>query len=168
MTIILVEGESDRVAVEILGARLGLVTPPVLAIGGSKGARRTADEHAQERLLGLVDMAQRHDFERVLDTVFICDPDLEAEFVRALGVRGVESVIEGQRELESFRRLQLQPAQRSQSPEQPARPILRRPERKQAAIRAAHGGGGAAGSRASADRGPARVRLRGRAHPTWL
>ncbi|HYJ51509.1 MAG TPA: ATP-dependent endonuclease [Microbacterium sp.] len=115
MTIILVEGESDRVAVEILGARLGLVTPPVLAIGGSKGARRAADEHAQERLLGLVDMAQRHDFERVLGTVFICDPDLEAEFVRALGVRGVESVIEGQRELESFRRLQLQPAQRSQS-----------------------------------------------------
>ena len=40
------------------------------------------------------------------------DPDLEAEFIRALGIEGVEAVIAGQGELESFRRLQAQPYQR--------------------------------------------------------
>ncbi len=118
MTIIIVEGESDRIAVETLGRRLGLTMPSVLAVGGSKGARRTVDAHAGARLIGLVDRAERRDFERVLDTVFICDPDLEAEFVRALGVDAVETLIERQRELESFRRLQRQPAQRTRTTEQ--------------------------------------------------
>jgi hypothetical protein len=54
----------------------------------------------------------------VLDTVFVCDPDLEAEFVRALGIHAVESLIDQQRELASFRRLQFQPAQRSRPPEE--------------------------------------------------
>jgi hypothetical protein len=44
--------------------------------------------------------------------VFVCDPDLEGELVRALGIPAVESVIAANGELESFRRLQNQPAQR--------------------------------------------------------
>ncbi|MGC5172837.1 ATP-dependent endonuclease [Microbacterium sp. DT81.1] len=118
MIVIVVEGESDRAAVETLGARLGLAMPPVVAVGGSKGARRAAQDLAGARLLGLVDAAERRDFERVLDAVFVCEPDLEGEFVRALGIHGVESLIAQQGELESFRRLQQQPAQRERTPEQ--------------------------------------------------
>ncbi len=109
MSIVLVEGDSDAVAVRTLAGRLGLPTPRVLPVGGSKGARRAAGQLDGQRLLGLVDAAERRDFERVLATVFVCDPDLEAEFVRALGIEGIEAVIAGQGELESFRRLQAQP-----------------------------------------------------------
>lgn len=118
MTVVLVEGESDRVAIETLAARVGLAARDVRAVGGSKGARRAAAELAGERLIGLVDVRERADFERVLDEVYVCDPDLEAEFIRALGVDGVEAVIAEQGELESFRSLQHQPAQRIRTPEQ--------------------------------------------------
>lgn len=115
--VVLVEGESDRVALETLTARRGGPTPEVRAIGGSKGARRAVAELEGRRVLGLVDAGERRDFERVLDEVFVCDPDLEAEFVRALGVDGVEAVIAAQGELVSFRRLQGQPFQRGRPPE---------------------------------------------------
>jgi hypothetical protein len=114
MSIVLVEGESDAVAIRILARRLALPEPRVLPVGGSKGARRAAGELNGQRLVGLVDAAERRDFERVLQTVFVCDPDLEAEFIRALGVEAVEAVIAGQGELVSFRRLQSQPFQRTQ------------------------------------------------------
>jgi hypothetical protein len=117
-SIILVEGESDRAAILALGARKGLTMPPVVAVGGSKGAKRAAERFAGERLIGLVDVAERRDFERVLDTVFVCVPDLEGELVRAMGVEAVEAVIAAQGELESFRRLQRQPAQRTRTREQ--------------------------------------------------
>ena len=118
MTLIIVEGESDRVAVEILGSRLGLALPEVRSVGGSKGARRVVAALPGERLIGLVDRPERRDFERFLDVVYVCDPDLEGEFVRALGVATVVSLIEGEGELVSFRRLQHQPAQRGRTLEQ--------------------------------------------------
>lgn len=119
MTIVLVEGDSDAIAVTTLARRLGMPAPRVLPVGGSKGARRAVEQLGGElegqRLVGLVDVAERFDFERVLDTVFISDPDLESELVRALGFDGVEAVIAGQGELDSFRRLQQQPFQREQT-----------------------------------------------------
>ena len=59
LTVVIVEGESDRAAAGDPGARLGLPMPPVVAVGGSKGARRAAEEFAGDRLLGLVDAAER-------------------------------------------------------------------------------------------------------------
>ncbi|MCR2810590.1 MULTISPECIES: ATP-dependent endonuclease [unclassified Microbacterium] len=118
MAVIIVEGDSDRVAVETIAGRLGLRVPVVVAVGGSKGAARAAAAHADERVIGLVDIAERRDFERVIKTVFVCDPDLEAEFIDALGVPAVVALIAGQGELASLRRLQRQPAQRSRTPEQ--------------------------------------------------
>ncbi|HEY9309184.1 MAG TPA: ATP-dependent endonuclease [Microbacterium sp.] len=112
MTVVLVEGESDRIALQTLATRMGIRMPEVRVVGGSKGARRVAAELTGSRLLGLVDLGERNDFERVLDDVFVCDPDLEAEFVRALGVEGVEAVMAEQGELASFRSLQRQPFQR--------------------------------------------------------
>ena len=114
MTVILVEGESDRAAIEVLGARLGVPLPRILAVGGSQGVRRAVAELPGERLLGLVDAAERSHFEAHLAEVFVCDPDLEHEFIRALGVAGVEAVIESEGELESFRLLQRQPGLRGQ------------------------------------------------------
>jgi len=69
VTVVLVEGESDRVAIETLAARVGLAAPDVRAVGGSKGARRAAAELAGERLIGLVDVRERADFERVVGPV---------------------------------------------------------------------------------------------------
>ncbi|UOE45661.1 ATP-dependent endonuclease [Agromyces larvae] len=113
--IVLVEGDSDRIAVEMLAARLGVDLPPVVAIGGSKNARRAIAAHPGARLIGLVDAGERRDFESVIDPVFVCDPDLEAEFVRALGVDGTLAVVREQGELDSFRTLQRQPALRERS-----------------------------------------------------
>jgi hypothetical protein len=112
MTVVLVEGESDLIALQTLATRIGIRMPEVRVVGGSKGARRVAAELTGSRLLGLVDLGERGDFERVLDDVFVCDPDLEAEFVRALGIEGVEAVMAEQGELASFRSLQRQPFQR--------------------------------------------------------
>lgn len=114
---VLVEGESDRVALETLAGRIGIGMPTVRVVGGSKGARRAAAELGDRVLVGLVDAGERADFERVLDTVFVCEPDLEGEFVRALGIDGVEAVIAAQGELDSFRSLQQQPFQRGRPPQ---------------------------------------------------
>lgn len=118
MTVVLVEGESDRAAVQVLAARLGVAAPDVRAVGGSKGARRAAATLPGERLIGLVDAGERADFEDVLDAVYVCTPDLEGEFVRALGPVAVGALIGAQGERQSFLRLQAQPAQRDRTLEQ--------------------------------------------------
>lgn len=117
MTVILVEGDSDAVALEVIARMLGMPAPRIIAVGGSKGARRAVEALPGERILGLVDAQERADFARVIDEVFVCDPDLEAELIRALGTDSVEAVIAAQGELESLRRLQRQPAQRPRSAE---------------------------------------------------
>ena len=48
---------------------------------------------------------------------FACETDLEDELIRALGAPAVESVIEEQGELVSWRILQRQPAQRTRTVE---------------------------------------------------
>jgi len=112
MTVIIVEGESDRVALEVLSTRMGVALPTILTVGGASGARRAVSELPDESTIGLVDSNERAQFDRVIERVFVCDPDLEGELVRALGTDAVEAVIAAQGELESFRRLQNQPAQR--------------------------------------------------------
>jgi len=112
MPVVLVEGVSDAAAVAAVAERLGVRMPRVLPIGGSKGARRAAAGLAGERLLGLVDRAEAADLAPVVEELFVCDPDLESELVRALGTDAALAVIESQGELDSFRLLQRQPAQR--------------------------------------------------------
>ena len=41
---------------------------------------------------------------------FVCDPDLEAELIRAIGPSAVERIAEAQGDLQAFRTLQKQPA----------------------------------------------------------
>jgi hypothetical protein len=58
--------------------------------------RRAVAALRGEKLLGLVDAAERSHFETHLTDVFACDPDLESEFIRALSVAGVEAVLDGE------------------------------------------------------------------------
>jgi len=112
MPVVVVEGVSDAIAVEALATRLGMAQPRIVSVGGSKGLRRARGDLEGQHLLGLVDAQEQADFAGLVDELFVCDPDLEGEFVRALGAEGVLAVIEQQGELASFRTLQLQPAQR--------------------------------------------------------
>ncbi|MDL9979872.1 ATP-dependent endonuclease [Microbacterium candidum] len=116
-TVVVVEGESDRIAVETIAERFGLRVPEIHVAGGAQGARMVARTLVGRRLLGLVDNAERRALEPVVDEVFVCDPDLEGELIRALGAPAVERVIADQGELGSFRRLQAQPAQRGRPTE---------------------------------------------------
>jgi hypothetical protein len=115
MTVILVEGESDRVLVEALLARFG-ASADVIAMGGATNVRRFAAEHPAA--VGLCDVREERFFASVLERWFVCDPDLEGELIRALGPEGVEGVLAEQGELASFRRLQQMPDQRSRTVEQ--------------------------------------------------
>lgn len=143
-TAVLVEGESDRVAVETLAARLGLpladLGVQVVAMGGitnighhlvalSRAARPDADRNV--RVGGLYDAAEERFVIKGLDRVglrpeaattplsehgfFRCDRDLEDELMRAVGTDGFLALIEAEGELRSFERLRGQPAQRERT-----------------------------------------------------
>jgi hypothetical protein len=107
-TLIAVEGISDKTVLELLAQRLGRSGFEIVAIGGAHAIRRfVAGLGSETRVRGLCDEREAPIFERVLDEVFVCRPDLEGELIRALGVERVLELVDG-----SFRTMQLQPAQR--------------------------------------------------------
>ena len=136
-TIVLVEGESDRLAVAALAARLGVDLASrrvrLVAMDGITNLRHhlavlAADPAgpAARRVLGLFDHAEIEEVRRFvagaapgwsaadLETLgfFACDPDLEGELIRALGGGRVEELLAEHGELARFRTFQRQPAQR--------------------------------------------------------
>jgi Overcoming lysogenization defect protein-like, TOPRIM domain len=115
MTVVLVEGKTDLIALQAAAERLGqdLAGIEIVPIGGAQAIRRAALEHEERRVVGLCDAGEEHWFRRVLgDATFVCVADLEDELVRALGPAGVERVIAAQGELEAFHSFQNQPAWR--------------------------------------------------------
>jgi hypothetical protein len=138
-TVIIVEGQSDKVALETLALRRDLdlagAGVEIIAIGGAHAIARFVIALRRERseviLRGLCDEREEPDFRRALERAgvghdldraglerlgfHVCVTDLEDELIRALGVEGVERVIEAHGELPSLRRLQAQPAQRGRS-----------------------------------------------------
>jgi hypothetical protein len=136
-SLIVVEGASDRVAVETLAGRLGRnlfaegIT--VVELGGATNAAKYFVEALQDsedvRLAGLYDDADERFVVRGLERAglgpvgdrarleqlgfFACVADLEDELIRAVGEQGMLEVIEEQGELASFRLLQRQPVQRT-------------------------------------------------------
>jgi hypothetical protein len=125
--VVLVEGESDRAALEALAARhdrdLAAESVCVVPLGGATSIRRFVDLVGPGGLdvavAGLCDAAElrffRDALERAglpLDGFFVCDADLEHELIRALGIEGVEAVVEAEGELAKLRTFQNQPAQR--------------------------------------------------------
>jgi Overcoming lysogenization defect protein-like, TOPRIM domain len=111
MPVVLVEGVTDRIALEAVARRLALDLDAVdiVAIGGAQAIRRAAAQHEGERVVGLCDAGEERYFRRVLgDATYVCDQDLEDELIRALGVDRVQEVVAAQGELEVFRNFQQQ------------------------------------------------------------
>jgi len=133
---IFVEGVSDRRALEALARRrdrdLSAEGISVVPMGGAHGIGRflgiygprgldlhlgglcdAGEElhvgHALE-VEGLTAGSSRADMER--QGFHVCEPDLEAELIRALGVESVQRVVAAEGDLGAFRTLQTQPAWR--------------------------------------------------------
>ena len=126
-SIILVEGVSDRVALETIarrrGRRLEAAGVAVVAIGGAQAVGRCLARFGPAglgvRLAGLCDAGEERSFRRAFDRagvpgdrVQVCVADLEDELVRAVGPLRVEELLEEQGELRSFRTFQKQEAHR--------------------------------------------------------
>ena len=132
-TVVLVEGISDKVALEALAARRGRKLHAegisVVAMGGAQGIGRFLDLFGPQgldvRLAGLCDAGEEGDFRRALEraglglashahrygiTRFLCVRRREDELIRSLGAAAAEQVVDAQGELESFRTFQKQPA----------------------------------------------------------
>lgn len=137
-TTVLVEGESDRLAVETLASRSGRDLTAegiaVVAMGGVTNIRRFLERYgpggADQRVLGLCDAAESPIVFRALQRAGlrngfqVCHADLEDELIRFLGTESVLDVIDSQGELDSFRVLQRQPFQRDQPPDVQLRRFL--------------------------------------------
>jgi hypothetical protein len=121
--VILVEGTSDRIAVETLAVRRGRdlraegVT--VVAIGGAHALLRALRRLDAERIAGLYDRGEEAVVRRALERAgvapqgfFACDPDLEGELVRALGPERMLRLVEERGQLAAFRTYQKQPEKR--------------------------------------------------------
>ncbi len=113
---ILVEGLSDKAALEVIATRRGDRTVPVVAMGGATNARRFAARYGPH-VVGLCDISERRDFISAGITTFVCVADLEDEMIRALGAGMVEAVIAGLGESRRLRRFRKQPAWRDRAPE---------------------------------------------------
>jgi hypothetical protein len=137
--VVLVEGISDRFALEVLARRRGQHLEAegvrVVAMNGATNIGHYLDRYGPHglgvRLAGLYDIGEEDYFLRGLERVgigtaltrddleahgfFVCSEDLEDELIRALGADEVERIVEAQGELKSFRILQRQPALRDQS-----------------------------------------------------
>jgi hypothetical protein len=146
--VVLVEGTSDKVAVEALAERRGRDLAgegvSVVPIGGAQAIGRYLSEFGPEgldlELAGLCDAKEERDFQRGLERAglgsnltrndlerlgfYVCDEDLEAELIRALGVESVERVVETQGDLGSFRTLQKQPEWRGRRTEEQLRRFM--------------------------------------------
>jgi hypothetical protein len=141
-TVVLVEGASDRLALEALAERRGRDLAAerisIVPIGGAQAIGRFLERfgpHGSDvKLAGLCDAGQEVDFRRGLEQAglgsnltragmerlgfFVCVEDLEDELVRSVGAAAVENLIAAEGELGSFRTFQKQPAKRELSREE--------------------------------------------------
>lgn len=111
MAVVLVEGVTDRIALEAVAAKLGLDLDgiEIVPIGGAQAVRRAFALYEGERVAGLCDVGEERWFRRVLgDATYVCVEDLEDELIRALGADRVQEVVAAQGELDTFRNFQNQ------------------------------------------------------------
>jgi hypothetical protein len=111
MAVVLVEGVTDRIALEAVAQRLGvdLDGTEIVPIGGAQAIRRAAAQYEGEQVVGLCDVGEERWFRRVLgDATYVCVKDLEDELIRALGPERVQEVVAAQGELDTFRNFQNQ------------------------------------------------------------
>ena len=122
----LVEGTSDRLAVETLARRRRLELDArgvaVVPMGGYGNLSRMIEQHRDVRLAGLYDIGEERHFLRALGCedrgsleragFYACDRDLEDELTRAMGPEGMRRVLAEQGELRAFETYRKQPAHR--------------------------------------------------------
>ena len=122
----LVEGTSDRLALEALARRRGRDLEgdgvAIVPMGGYGNLPRFLARYRDLRLAGLYDAGEERHFLRTLDCAdqgelertgfYACTRDLEDELTRAVGPDGMERVLAEQDELRAFRTYQKQPAHR--------------------------------------------------------
>lgn len=146
--VVLVEGVSDQAAVEALARRRGRDLDGegvvIVPMGGATNIGRFLELFGPRgddvTLTGLCDAGEEAHFRRSLERAgfgspstraemeslgfYVCDADLEDELIRSLGAAEVERVIDAQGDLNAFRLLQQQPAQRGRSVEQHLRRFM--------------------------------------------
>jgi hypothetical protein len=130
-SVVLVEGVSDKLAVEALARRrdrdLDAESVAVVAIGGAQAIAKALEHYGPDgldvRLAGLCDAAEEAHFGRALERAglgrklnraalaslgfYVCEDDLEDELVRSVGAAAVERIIEAEGEsgrFETFRK----------------------------------------------------------------
>jgi Overcoming lysogenization defect protein-like, TOPRIM domain len=147
-TVVLVEGNSDRRALEALARRRGRNLEAdgveIVSMGGAHAIGRFVDRFGPGglgvRLAGLCDAAEEGYFRRALERAglgsdltradmerlgfYVCVADLEDELIRSLGAASVEELIDTQGELGSFRTFQKQPAWRGRALEEQLRRFI--------------------------------------------
>ena len=152
--VVLVEGISDRRALEALAVRRGRTLTAdgvaVVAMGGAKNIVRYLERFGPRgsdvTVAGLYDAAEEPDVRRGLERAgigsgssplelerlgfFACVEDLEDELIRALGADRVMEIVEERGELGPFRTLQKQPEWRGRPAEQQLRRFLGNSSRK--------------------------------------
>jgi hypothetical protein len=129
VSVVLVEGVSDRIAVETLARRLGRDLAregvSVVPIGGAQAIGRALARYSNTDVAGLCDAGEEEVFRRALGSnVFVCVDDLEDELIRALGTERVEEILAANGDLRSFRTLQKQPEWRGRPIEDQLRRYL--------------------------------------------
>ena len=146
--VVLVEGVSDRIALETLAERRALdldaqgVT--IVAMGGAQAIGGFLNLYGPDgldlRLSGLCDAGEEREFRRGLERAglgsqlgrtelerlgfYVCEADLEDELIRALGAAAVEEAVAAQGDLGSFRTLQKQAAWRGRPVEEQLRRFM--------------------------------------------
>lgn len=140
--VILVEGVSDRAALEAVAARLGRWPSgggvEVVPMGGAMNIGRflavLGPAGLDLELGGLCDVGEEPFFRKHLRVsglgpfpdrasleaagFYVCEPDLEDEMIRSLSAESAIEVIADEGDLKAFRIFQRQPYQRSQTVEQ--------------------------------------------------
>jgi hypothetical protein len=146
--VVLVEGISDRNAVEALaerrGRNLAAEGVSVVPIGGAQAIGRFLTRYGPQgldvRLAGLCDAAEEGEFRRGLERAgfgsrltradlerlgfYVCVDDLEDELIRAHGAASVVGVVDAQGDLAAFRTLQKQPEWRGRPVEDQLRRFM--------------------------------------------
>jgi Overcoming lysogenization defect protein-like, TOPRIM domain len=152
--VVLVEGISDRLALEALAERSGRDLAAegvsVVPIGGAQAIGRFLRELGPRgrdvRLAGLCDAPEERHFRRALEGAglgsdldreamerlgfYVCDANLEDELIRALGAPAVEEVVEGEGDIGPFRTFQKQPAWRGRPVEAQLRRFMHCADRR--------------------------------------
>jgi hypothetical protein len=138
-TVVLVEGNSDRIALQAMAARRGRDLAAegvaIVPMGGARSIGRHLGLFGPGgldlTLAGLCDAGEEGDVRRGLERAglganlgraemaslgfYVCVVDLEDELIRRLGPAVVEQVVEAQGELGPFHTFQRQPAQRERT-----------------------------------------------------